>query len=197
MINSKIKLLCLGVALIASVTSAKEVEYDADTFSLVGIEAGYGSVDYEYGVKTKNIQDDTSLSHIGLKLGAESKDYRVFLSGKYFSDSNSRFDYVTTYGAELQYKFNAAKFLNFFIGVNGGLANLKFRLPSESFSRTLKEPYFGGDIGTNIHLGKVVDLEFGGRVIAINGVNTISGTSVQVGNIISGYGSLIFKWQMD
>jgi len=119
------------------------------------------------------------------------------LSGKYFSDSNSRFDYVTTYGAELQYKFNAAKFLNFFIGVNGGLANLKFRLPSESFSRTLKEPYFGGDIGTNIHLGKVVDLEFGGRVIAINGVNTISGTSVQVGNIISGYGSLIFKWQMD
>jgi hypothetical protein len=196
MILNKLTGLFLATTLLASVGLAKELPYDTYTYSLVGIEGGYSSLDYENGVKTNNVQGDVSLAQLGLKLGAETKDFRAFVSGRYFYDSGNDYDYIVTYGGSLQYKFNIAKSMNLFLGVNGGIANIKFRADGEDFSRTLQEPYVGGDIGTNIHLGKKMDLEFGARVMSIQGDNTIDGVTYRVNNIVSGYGSLIFRWQM-
>ena len=197
MIKSKLKSFVLVGVLLASTLSSQELEYDTGTFSLVGIEAGYSSLDYENGVKTDNVQGDESLTHFGLKLGAETQDFRAFISGRYFFDSGSKYDYLVTYGGSLQYKFNVSRAVNLFLGVNGGIANIKFRAEGENFSRTLQEAYLGGDLGTNIHLGKLMDLEFGARIMSIQGDNTIKGVTYRVGNIINGYGTLIFKWQMN
>ena len=196
MIKSKLKSFLFASALLATIVGAQEMEYSTNTYSLVGIEGGYSSLDYEDGTRTNNVQGDESLGHVGLKLGAETEDFRAFLSGRYFFDSGSKYDYLITYGGSLQYKFNIHSAVNLFIGLNGGIANIKFRAKGETFSRTLQEAYVGGDLGTNIHLTKLMDLELGGRIMSIQGDNTINGRTYRIGNLINGYATLIFKWQM-
>jgi len=197
MIKKRLKSLAFTISLVGSTLLAQGTEIDSDTFSLVGLEGSYSSLDYENGTRTDNIQGSESLGGLGLKLGAESKDFRIFLGGRYFVDSESKYDYIVTYGAELQYKFNVSQIMNIFVGVNGGIANMKFRADGEDFSRTLQEPYVGGDVGANIHLGRSVDLEIGARILSIEGDNTINSVTYHVGSIVSGYGAIIFKWQMD
>ena len=174
MIKKRLKSLAFTISLVGSTLLAQGTEIDSDTFSLVGLEGSYSSLDYENGTRTDNIQGSESLGGLGLKLGAESKDFRIFLGGRYFVDSESKYDYIVTYGAELQYKFNVSQIMNIFVGVNGGIANMKFRADGEDFSRTLQEPYVGGDVGANIHLGRSVDLEIGARILSIEGDNTIN-----------------------
>ena len=200
--KNKIKnIVVAGSLLLGSVTFAGENFY-SQTKSLVGVEGGYSSVDYENGVRTNNKQGSISLENIGLKIGAETEDYRAFISGNYFFDSTSQYDYLVTYGLSLQYKFNVTKVFNIYLGANGGLMNAKVRAKDssgvpETFSRTFSDPYLGGDLGANIHLGDSVDLELGGRVMSVQADNTINGRTYRIGNIVQGYGSLIFKWQMD
>jgi len=203
MIKSKLKKIALSAVLAGSSLMAGNFDYSYNSSSLVGIEGGYSSIDYEYGTAINNSQNRIGIAHAGLKIGAETKNYRVFLSGRYFYDSTNEYDYIATYGAEIQYKFNVTKVFDMFIGANGGIANMKWRAPDESFSRTISDPYFGGDIGANIHLGKSVDWEIGGRIMSIQATNTKIDTasgdtsSYRVGNIVSAYTSIIFKWKMD
>jgi len=194
MIKSNIKKIVLGVALLATPLMAG---YEFQTKSLVGIEGGGSTLDYEQGTNLNNTQGSTGLANLGLKLGAETEDFRAFLSGRYFYDPSNRYDYMTTFGVEIQYMFNVSKAFNIYMGGNGGIANAKWREDGETFSRTISNPYFGGDIGTNIHLGKSTDLELGGRVMSIQATNTKNGTSSRINNIINVYASIIFKWKMD
>lgn len=200
--KNKIKSVIVASSLLlGSVTFADENFY-SQTKSLVGIEGGYSSLDYEKGVVTNNKQGSVSLGNIGLKVGAETKDYRIFLSSAYFFDSGSQYDYLTTYGVAFQYKFNVSKVFNLYLGANSGLMNAKVRAKDangvkETFVRTFSNSYIGGEIGTNIHLRKSIDLEFGGRVMSVQADNTINGITYHIGNIVQGYGSLIFKWQMN
>ncbi len=200
--KNKIKSIVVVSSLLLGSTTFADENFYSQTKSLVGIEGGYSSVDYEYGVRTSNTQGSVSLENVGLKIGAESEDFRIFLSGAYFFDSGSQYDYLTTYGLAIQYKFNVSKVLNFYLGANAGLMNAKVRAKNssgvpETFSRTFSDPYFGGDLGANIHLGDAVDLELGGRVMSVQADNTQGGVTYRIGNIVQGYGSLIFKWQMD
>ena len=199
MIKINIKKIVLGIALLATPLMA---DYEFNTKSLVGIEGGASTLDFENGVNLNNTQGSTSIANLGLKLGAETEDFRAFLSGRYFYDSSNKYDYLTTFGVEIQYKFNVSKIFNIYMGVNGGFANAKFRGTDingveETFSRTISDPYFGGDIGTNIHLGNTTDLEIGGRIMSVQATNTKNSVSYRIGNIVNVYASLIFKWQMD
>lgn len=201
MINKRLKKVLLGVTLLSSTLFAGSFDVSDDTRSLVGIEGGYSALGYEHGTNF-TLQDSATLLQMGLKVGAESEHYRVFISGRYMKDNDSKFDYITTYGVELQYKFNVTKELNFFIGANGGIANMKFKGVDsvgapELFSRTLQSPYIGGDLGTNINLFDSTSLELGGRVMSIQAENTKSGMTYRVNNIVSAYASIIFKWKMD
>ena len=195
--KKKLIKLVLSLALIGSGLVAGDISlHEPHAKSLVGLEGGYSTLDYN-----KDTQAITSvaLSSIGLKLGAETKDFRVFLSGRYFYDSTAKYEYLTTYGGEIQYKFNPSKAFNFFIGINGGYAAMRFDPDNDDFGpRSISTPYFGGDLGTNIHLGKDVDFELGGRVMSIQTTHksTING-DYNIGNIVNVYASVIFKWQMD
>ena len=201
MINNKLKITALSILLTASSLVADISKYEFQTKSLVGIEGGYNNLPYENGTSLSSDQDSAKVGHAGLKVGAETEDFRAFLSARYYM-GESRYDYLATYGAELQYKMNATDFMNFYIGANAGIANMKFRgkLSSgaeESFSRTIQDLYLGGDIGTNIHLGENTDLEIGARVMSIQAENTKNSVTYRIGNLVSGYASIIFKWQMD
>jgi hypothetical protein len=73
-------------------------------------------------------------------------------------------------------------------------------------SRTISDPYFGGDVGFNYHLNKTYDLEIGARVMATDAKNTqtinypTSGArnvTYTFDNLVTGYASIIVKFQMD
>jgi hypothetical protein len=197
MIKSRLQKAILTIALLSTSLMAESSNYSYNTNSLVGIEGGLSSLNYEFGTPTNNAVDKIFISHAGLKLGAESDDFRVFLSGRYFYDSSKKHDYIVTYGGEIQYKFNVTKIFNAYIGANGGIANISYRATGESFTRTISSPYFGGDLGVNVHLGKSVDWEIGGRVMAIQADNTKDGKTYHINQIITAYTSIIFKWKMD
>jgi len=194
MIKNKMKTIILSAALTATSLLADISDYEFKTKSLVGIEGGFNVVDYVYN--SANSPKSSNLASAGLKIGAETRDFRVFLSTRYLFDTGNEYDYIVTYGGEVQYKFNASEVFNFYLGVNGGMANIRFTPPIGTY-RTITSPYFGGDMGTNIHLGDTMDLELGARVMSIQETNTIDGIEYRFNNIITGYASLIFKWQMD
>lgn len=196
MIKNRLKTIALGLMLTTTSLVAND-SYEFQTNSLVGIEGGYSALDYEYGTPSNNSISRVWVGNAGLKIGAETKDFRVFLSGRYYYDSSSSHDYIVTYGAELQYKLNVTKIFNIYLGANGGIANLAFKANGENFTRTISDPYFGGDLGMNIHITKFMDWELGGRVMSIQADNLREGKTYHVNQIVSAYTSIIFKWQMD
>jgi hypothetical protein len=184
------------VSLITVSSLVAEVsEYQVDTYSLVGFEGGMSSLDVE--------KDDTvnpaiiqkhNFAHGGVKIGAQSENYRLFLSGRYYNAAD--FDYVTTFGAELQYMFHFSSLANFYLGANTGLANMRFT-DGGTTSRTISDPYVGGDAGFNIHLGESTDFEIGTRIMSIQAQNKIGSVTYKFDSIVTAYASIIFKYKMD
>ena len=198
MIKNKLAKLILTSSMLALPLIAANTEYVYDSSSLIGIEGGYNYVNADITIETPATyrQDNKSLGHLGLKIGAETENYRVFLSGRYYKGQDNAFDYIATYGGEIQYLFNMFSAANFFIGANGGIANMKFAIAGETFARTISSPYVGGDMGFNVHAGDGVDFEFGSKYMNLNAVNDKSGTSYQFNSVLSAYASIIFKYHM-
>lgn len=182
----------LSSLLISSSAVAESDPYTVDTYSLLGFEGGMSSISYERD--TPSMSDKYQMPYGGIKIGGQSEDYRVFLSGRYYNSPD--LDYMTTIGGELQYMFNFSSAMNFFIGVNGGVANIKFT-DSNSVSRTISDPYYGGDAGFNLHLGDAADVELGARVMSIDAQNIKNNVTYQFNTNISAYVSFIFKYKMD
>lgn len=181
--------LVMGSSLLADSSSIF-----SDGTSLVGIEGGIGTMKTELE-STPAVKKDYNVPSVGLKIGAEYGNYRIFLSGRYFSQSD--FDYITTFGVEGQYLFNVSKAANIFIGANAGIANMKFLVDGESSSRSISDPYLGGDAGVNFHVNEKFDIELGARVMSLVSENSMNGITYKFDNIVSGYASLIYKYQMD
>ncbi len=160
--------------------------------SLIGFESSFSSL----GVSnddTPAVSDTYNFSSFGLKIGAQMEYYRLFLSARYHLVSD--FDYSYTLGAELQYLVNFSKSTNFFIGLNTGVAEMKF-LDSNNVSRTISDPYLGGDMGVNFHVAKSFDWEVGMRVMGLNAENEINNVTYTLDNMLSVYTSIIFKYQI-
>ena len=170
--------IVLATMMAAAPMAASDFTYS--TNSLFALEGGYSSLnDTSAGGRYYGKTDD--FGSYGLKIGAESKNYRIFAQANYHDIKD--FDYAYTYGAALQYKFNFADSANFFIGINGGYADMKIR------TLNVSDPYFGGDAGFNYHASELIDLELAARLMKIN--------NDAIDNIVTGYASIIFKYQMD
>jgi hypothetical protein len=184
-------------ALLATTTlMAGTSEYEVDTYSLVGIEGGYSSFDYERtnaAGNTKRTNGD--LLHGGVKIGAQSTNYRVFLSARFFDMDD--FDYARMYGVEGQYMFNFSKMANFYIGINAGTTDMKFVDDVNNQSIKVYEPYYGGDAGFNIHFGDLVDWEIGARYLTIDADMDENNIKYSFDHIMMGYTSVIIKFKMD
>ena len=167
--------------------------------SLVGVEVGYGNINSDTTDTTAAtyLSNDTKFASVGLKIGAESEHYRITLGARYEKDDDSVFDYITNYEVEGDYLFNFSKMANFFIGAHAGWAYMKFTMPGELYSRTISDPYYGGNLGFNIHATKSVDLELGSRISLLDAANIKDGVEYKFNNQTMGYFSVIFKYNMD
>lgn len=192
-INKILSTALFASLLIATAGEAREFNMSS-TKSLLGFEGGYSNTYIDTTTATTSTTTKFKPYHGGIKIGGESEDYRLFLSARYYNVDG--FDYITTYGGELQYKFNFSNYMNFFVGFNAGLANAKYK-PATTTVRTFSKTYYGADAGFNIHMGESVDLEFGSRVMSIAADNLSGTTTYTFDRIVTGYGSLIFKYSMD
>ena len=182
------------------ISSLNAGDYTYNVKSLVGFEVGGSKIDVENnhpnpiytGVKKYNVAQG------GIKIGAQSDNYRLFLSGRYFDPKDS-YDYILTTGLELQYLFNFSKVANFFLGVNGGYFMTRFTGYTETNTRSVSDVYVGGDAGFNFHINKTIDIEVGGRYTKLNIESNIASSSVtyRFDNIVTGYASVIFKYNID
>lgn len=186
----------LLAVLLTSLPLVAADDFDVEK-SLVGIEAGYGNISSDTTTPTTYTSNDTKFASIGLKIGAESEHYRITLGARYEKDNDSIFDYITNYEVEGDYLFNFSKMANFFIGAHAGWAYMKFTVPTELYSRTISNSYYGGNLGFNIHATKNVDLELGSRISLLDASNIKNNVEYKFNNQTMGYFSVIFKYNMD
>jgi opacity protein-like surface antigen len=182
------KLIVLSGMLVGSMIHAAE---DYSYNSLLGIEAGGSMITLEE--TTGTYSSELSLGNIGIKVGAESEQFRVFLGTRYYN--SSAFDYIFTYGADLQYLVNITDDVNIFLGAGIGKAEIKHE--KNSVTREVSEDYISGDLGINIHLDQQFDLELGARMMNIDAENTQNGATYRYNEIYTGYGSLIYKFSIE
>ena len=167
-------------------------EYTFDTHSLFAIEAGMSDVTTE----SVAVMEKDELANVGIKIGAQTDNYRVFLSGRHYQVED--FNSLKTYGIEAQYMFNFSEPVNFFLGANAGKAKMKVGANGVEPSAETTSTYYGADAGFNIHASELVDVEIGARYIAIqDGLITQGADTFEVDRIATAYASLIIKWEMD
>ncbi len=189
----KIKSLVLMLLLGLTPMFGESKIFDKKSYSLIGIEAGYNSFDvYAMDKSGASIFDKkTNFSHAGIKIGAQTQDYRLFLSARYNKINN--FDYAYMIGVELQYLINISKEINFFLGVNTGMADMK-HADKDGFVRSISDSYFGGDLGINFHLDETMDLELGVKLIELSATNLKNDITYTYDSIVTTYISIIFKF---
>ncbi len=192
--NFKGKIMVKRIAATLLCTSALAsgvVASNYDSSSLVGLELGGSGVNIE---KTGGSYSHTlGLGNIGLKLGAESENYRIFINARYYH--SNAFESFLTYGGELQYLINIHQNANIFVGVGTGIADVQ--RTKYGVRRELTDQYISGDLGVNIHLGEQFDLELGARMMRIDAESTNSTVTFNYNDLFTGYGSLIYKFHMD
>jgi hypothetical protein len=182
--------------LVTSATYANSSDDKYYSRSLVGFEGSYSSFEIKDTSATKKKEN---FGAVGIKIGAETKNVRMFLSARNGFMGNENYEYSSAfmYGAELQYMINIDKMANFYFGANIGKVNFKFDDLDEN-KRVYTTQYVGGDVGFNVHLDDSLDLELGGRLMTLSdSQHTLNAVTYTFDDIITGYMSLIFKYQMD
>ncbi len=178
----KLTKIALATLLASIPLTAGDIDLRKSTKSIFAIEGGYSVTDVVSNAGTKNTEN---FGGLGLKLGAEVNNYRVFIAGRVYSIDG--FDYAYTYGGELQYLFNFSEVANFFIGANAGMAIMRKSTDTPATDISVDDPYYGADLGFNFHVNEMIDIELGARGMQINNFE----------NIVTGYTSLIIKYDMD
>lgn len=194
--NSLRGTLIAATMLLGSAAMADTVIYP--DYSLIGIEGGATSINSDVDDHNANTSKavNKTVQNIGVKIGAESYNYRIFLTANYYTNPDDSYDYVGTYGGQLDYLLNVSSIMNIYIGINGGMTNMKFIAPNETSKRLIADPYYGADAGVNFHVTKLIDLELGGRLMMLDAVNTKNNVSYTFNNFVSGYASIIFKFEI-
>jgi len=192
MIKNRLSKALVAAMVFGSAVMADTVIYP--DYSLIGIEGGVTSINYD--ISNQADTEKKTVNNIGVKIGAESYNYRILLTADYYTNPDNSYDYIGTYGGELDYLLNVSTKMNLYIGVNAGLANIKFTAQNETSKRLISDPYYGADAGINFHASKLIDLEIGGRLMMIDASNTKNGVTYTFNNFVTGYASIIFKYEM-
>ena len=181
--------------------------FDGDSKGLVAVETGYGQFEYSYEDEVNTGRNTTTdnVGYLGLKIGAESRDYRLFLDGKYYVATGG-VDYINSFGAALQYLIHMNQDFNFFIGLNGGIVNLKIADSQVNKTYEFSEPYYGADVGFNYDLHDNLGIEVGARFMNVEADNTQYYTdsggaskfrTYKIDNVVNIYASVVFKYYTD
>lgn len=202
MIKQTMKKTVLALTLLSSSLMADYSDYMYNGYSLLSIEGGYSNLSADLTDVSETPDPYQQLNgnayHAGLKIGAQTGHYRIFLSARMYQDSDDDFDYLTSYGIEGQYLFTMAKWADFYIGAGGGIVSAKYNISSEPYARTINDPYFSGEMGFNFHVSKGIDIELGGRYVSVDAANTQENEKeYRFNDIVTAYTSIVFKYKMD
>jgi hypothetical protein len=186
------------IALAASLLSMPAIAGANEYTSLFAIEGGYNKVTADVAdtapVQTYSVQD-SKLGSVGLKLGAQGENFRIFLSARYYDANN--FSKLNTLGAEVEYLFHFSKPVSFFISANAGKAFMKVSSTPHYAAVSTNEYCYGGGAGFNLTVTDLVDVEIGARYIDLDSQVTQGTATYKFDSITSAYASIIFKYQMD
>ena len=152
---------------------ADDADYTYKSESLFALEAGFG---YYNNDITRELND----VNFGLKVGAQSANYRLFLTANRENSVDDENFYRG--GVSIQHLFNFSRRANFFIGASGGMT-------SGGDLNTGKEypTYYGVDLGFNFYGKSNIDYEVGARALKTQNYGTVT----------AGYVSVIVKYQVD
>ncbi len=141
--------------------------------------------------------DNSGFSSASLKLGGESKNYRLFIDGTYyiFDAPDTTSSTAISLGVQMDYLIRAGEHFNIFMGLNGGGVYSEFQnedasVPTRTYYVDSKDAYAGVQLGVNIDIIDNLGVELGGRV---KHVFTDQDQYV-IENIYEGYATLVFKF---
>ncbi len=201
------KVLSSAILLAAVNASAGENYFDNewDAKGLIAIEGAGGSANLISNDTTvtpsEATTDSTSSGALSLKLGGESKHYRLFLAGTYYMlDEPKDVDEASaaSLGLQIDYLIRAGEHFNIFMGLNGGYMYSDFKVDvagtsDTTTSETNSDAYAGAQVGVNIDIIDSLGVELGARykhVYSGNNVYTID-------NMYEGYAAIVFKFTGD
>lgn len=185
--------------LLAGMTASAGENYFAnewDAKGLIAIEGSGGS----FNLTTKDgsvisTDESTGAGAVSLKLGGETKFYRLFLSGTYymFDAPDTSESKAASLGLSIDYLIRAGEHFNIFLGLNGGGLYTDFRgdsSPAGTPYETNTDGYAGVQAGVNIDIVDNLGVELGARtkhVFTGNDTYTIE-------DMYEGYASIVFKF---
>ena len=190
------KVLGFGLALL---TAGSLHAYDGSTNSLIGVELGGASFDLE---NNAGLGDDSqSGALVGVKIGAQSESYRLFVGARYLDISDA--DLALAYGASLQYLLRVNPQWSIYAGVNAGEVSIEFE-DDYDLDREISEFYIGGDVGVNVAISPSLDFEAGVSLMNLNAENsrlvdaaTNTYVTYSIDHIVNYHVSLIYKFSID
>lgn len=182
-------------ALLLSTLNAKELQPNKS--SLLGIEMGVSNIKSETTTNRSFTSQDDLVGQMGIKIGAQTKEYRLYFNLNYYTDNSEFYDYLITYGVSGEYMFHLLPVVDFFLGLEGGMASADYKLQNENFSRSLSDFYAGANMGLNLPINNDFDVELGGRILVLNIDNTKNNVTFTHKRISTLFATLIYKYQMD
>ena len=181
------------IALAASLLSMPVLAGADEYKSLFAVEGGASKVSTDVTVSSQMYSvEESKLGNVGVKIGAEGENFRIFLSGRYYDTKD--FDKLSTLGAEIEYLFHFSKPVSFFLSANAGKAFMKLGPTVNYPSVTTNTYYFGGGAGFNLTVTDRVDLEIGARYMDLDNTIVQGNTEYKFNSIASAYGAVIIKW---
>ena len=182
------------VAVLAMSTALHASKYDR---SLIAIEGGQ----VDSTLDTQTISGTTSTTSStdmkggfgALKIGAESENFRIFISGRYHD--LAEVDLAISGGVEFQFLGRIGDHFNIFIGANGGYAH--FEVPdATNGTQRFGAGYYGGDAGVNIDFTDNFGLELGYKLMMLDAQQTAGSNTYKINNLNNAYVSFIYKYQI-
>jgi hypothetical protein len=173
-VKKELSKIIVSLVVVSLSLSADISDYTYKSTSLIGVEGGYslGS--------SSGAQRDISDTNFGLKVGAQSKNYRVFIGLN--RDNASTGENFFRAGVSVNYLFDLFDKANLFVGLNGGFTN-----GGDLNSGKEYPTYYGGDIGIYVTQSRDIDYEFGIRSSKTENFETLK----------SAYVSLILKYEIE
>ncbi len=193
------KVLSSAILLAAMNASASENYFanEWDAKGLIAIEGAGGSMSLaDKNTTTISQSESTGAGSVSLKLGGETKFYRLFLSGTYYllDAPNTTKSTAASLGLQMDYLIRAGEHFNIFMGLNGGGIYSDFEyagtVPGTTEYTTNTDAYAGAQAGVNIDIIDNLGIELGARykhVFSADDVYTID-------NMYEGYASIVFKF---
>lgn len=191
------KVLSSAILLAAMNASAGENYFanEWDAKGLIAIEGAGGSMDLvQKDATTIQTSESTGAGSVSLKLGGETKYYRLFLAGTYYllDAPNTSKSTATSLGLQIDYLIRAGEHFNIFMGLNGGGIYSDFEDDSTGTTsyKTNQDLYAGAQAGANIDITDNLGIELGVRAKHVFTDEDV----YAIDNMYEGYASIVFKF---